>query len=176
MKDFARKTSKKRNYKKNKSVFRSNRQTPELISRQVFYFIIFISLGLISISIFYFKTDVTSIQFEDSVNNVEFDFPSSLMENSVLIESTQENKVNCEYYVQIGAYGNRKYAEEAEKMLKNEIENITINIVYSTLQPGKPLNSVITGPYQNRSGANNAKERITKRGFDPRLRTLCKQI
>ena len=176
MKDFARKTSKKRNYKKNKSVFRSKRQAPELISRQVFYFIIFISLGLISISIFYFKTDVTSIQFEDSVNNVEFDFPSSLMENSVLIESTQENKVDCEYYVQIGAYGNRKYAEEAEKMLKNEIDNISINIVYSTLQPGKPLNSVITGPYQNRSGANNAKERITKRGFDPRLRTLCKQI
>ena len=98
------------------------------------------------------------------------------MENSVLIESTEENKVNCEYYVQIGAYGNRKYAEEAEKMLKNEIDNISINIVYSTLQPGKPLNSVITGPYQNRSGANNAKERITKRGFDPRLRTLCKQI
>ena len=41
--------------------------------------------------------------------------------------------------------------------------------------PGKPLNSVISGPYLNRSAANNAKEKITKSGFDPRLRTLCKE-
>jgi len=34
---------------------------------------------------------------------------------------------------------------------------------------------VISGPYENKSSANNAKEKITKTGFDPRLRTLCKQ-
>ena len=28
---------------------------------------------------------------------------------------------------------------------------------------------------ENKSLANNAKEKITKTGFDPRLRTLCKQ-
>ena len=55
-------------------------------------------------------------------------------------------------------------------------QNITINTVYSSLEPGKPLNSVISGPYGNKSAANNAKEKITKNGFDPRLRTLCKQM
>jgi len=98
------------------------------------------------------------------------------MENSILIESNENQELECEYFVQVGAYGNKKYALEAEKILESEIQNITINIVYSTLQPGKPLNSVISGPYENRSAANNAKEKITKKGFDPRLRTLCKQI
>ena len=97
------------------------------------------------------------------------------MENSILIESNKNEQLECEYFVQIGAYGNKKYALEAEKMLEEEIQNITINTVYSSLQPGKPLNSVISGPYGNKSAANNAKEKITKNGFDPRLRTLCKQ-
>ena len=60
-------------------------------------------------------------------------------------------------------------------MLMGEIQNISIDIVYSTQLPGKPLNSVISGPYENRSAANNAREKITENGFDPRLRTLCKQ-
>ena len=37
------------------------------------------------------------------------------------------------------------------------------------------LHSVITGPYENRSAANNIKEKITNIGFDPQLRTLCKK-
>ena len=77
--------------------------------------------------------------------------------------------------MQVGAYGNKKYAYEAINMLSGEIKNLTINEVYSTLLPGKPLNSVISGPYVNRSAANNAKEKITKSGFEPRLRTLCKE-
>ena len=77
--------------------------------------------------------------------------------------------------MQIGAYGNKKYALEAKNMLQTEIEKISINEVYSTIQSGKLLSSVISGPYENKSLANNAKEKITKTGFDPRLRTLCKQ-
>ena len=64
---------------------------------------------------------------------------------------------------------------EAENMLKSDIQNISINDVYSTSNPGKLLNSVISGPYENKSAANNVKEKITKAGFDPRLRTLCKK-
>ena len=60
-------------------------------------------------------------------------------------------------------------------MLNSNIENLSINEVYSTLLPGKLLNSVISGPYINRSAANNAKEKITKIGFEPRLRTVCKE-
>ena len=87
----------------------------------------------------------------------------------------ENNSLECQYFVQIGAYGNKKYALEAIKMLNSDIENLSINEVYSTLLPGKLLNSVISGPYINRSAANNAKEKITKSGFEPRLRTVCKE-
>ena len=82
--------------------------------------------------------------------------------------------MSCEYFVQIGAYGNKKYAYEAQEILSN-IELISINEIYSASNPGKLLFSVLSGPYENRSAANNAKEQITKNGFDPRLRTLCKK-
>ena len=126
-------------------------------------------------SFLFFKTDIASTNPEDIFNNVTIDFPSSLLEDSVLIESSNDSELSCEYFVQIGAYGNKKYALEAEKMLMGEIQNISIDIVYSTQLPGKPINSVISGPYENRSAANNAREKITKNGFNPRLRTLCKQ-
>ena len=56
-----------------------------------------------------------------------------------------------------------------------KIEKISINEIYSTTQLGKLLHSVISGPYENKSLANNTKEKITKIGFDPRLRTVCKK-
>ena len=176
MKDFAKRTSKNTSTRKKKSVFRSNRKSSQVVSSKVIFFILSISLILIMTSFFYFRTDIESIKPEITLNNVTIDFPTSLMENSILIESNENQELECEYFVQVGAYGNKKYALEAEKILESEIQNITINIVYSTLQPGKPLNSVISGPYENRSAANNAKEKITKKGFDPRLRTLCKQM
>ncbi len=77
--------------------------------------------------------------------------------------------------MQIGAYGNKKYAIEAENMLSNQIPNISITEVYSSLRPGKLLNSVISGPYKNKSAANNAKEKITIEGFEPTLRTRCEK-
>ena len=110
-----------------------------------------------------------------SSNKIKIDFPTSLAKNSVLIETeSEENFLSCEYFVQIGAYGNKKYAYEAKDIL-NEIELITIDEIYSSSKPGKLLHSVITGPYENRSAANNIKEKITNRGFDPQLRTLCEK-
>ena len=82
--------------------------------------------------------------------------------------------LSCEYFVQIGAYGNKKYALEAQDMLNNEINNISINEVYSTAIPGKLIHSVVSGPYENKSSANNAKENITRIGFDPQLKATCK--
>ena len=63
---------------------------------------------------------------------------------------------------------------EAKEIL-SEVELITINEIYSNSKPGKLLHSVITGPYENRSAANNIKEKITNIGFDPQLRALCKK-
>jgi cell division protein FtsN len=97
------------------------------------------------------------------------------MEDSVLIETNNfSDDLECEYFVQIGAYGNKKYAYEAVKIL-DTIEFMTINDIYSSSDPGKLLHSVLSGPYENRSAANNAKEKITKKGFEPQLRTLCKK-
>ena len=177
MKDFAnRKISKKRS-NKSKQAFRSRRSTDNTISRSTIISMLAISAGLASISFFYFKTDVVSVKTQRTTNSVIIDFPSSLKKDSILIEieSGDESLGLCQYYVQIGAYGNKKYAMEAENMLKSDIQNISINDVYSTSNPGKLLNSVISGPYENKSAANNVKEKITKAGFDPRLRTLCKK-
>ena len=176
MKDFANIKKSKRKIIKKKSVFTSNRPLNRTISSSTILFLIFVSFSLVVTSMFYFKTDVISFKPESSTNSISIDFPSSLLENSVLIEFNEENSLmNCNYFVQIGAYGNKKYAIEALNIINDDIKDITINEVYSSLLPGKLLNSVISGPYSNRSSANNAKEKITKMGFDPRLRTVCKE-
>jgi len=175
MKDFANRTSTKKANKR-KSVFRSNRKSLNIISSETILYLLAISAGLVLTSIFFFKSDVRSFQSGIVSNNIIIDFPTSLMENSVLIESNSIlSAENCEYFVQIGAYGNKKFAVEAQNILSVEIENISINDIYSSQLPGKLLHSVISGPYENRSAANNSKEKITKKGFDPRLRTVCKK-
>jgi len=176
MKDFANIKKSKRKIIKKKSVFTSNKPLNKTISSSTILFLIFVSFSLVVTSMFYFKTDVISFKPESSTNSISIDFPSSLLENSVLIEFNEENSLmNCNYFVQIGAYGNKKYAIEAMNIINDDIKDITINEVYSSLLPGKLLNSVISGPYSNRSSANNAKEKITKMGFDPSLRTVCKE-
>ena len=176
MKDFANLKTKKADSAKKKAVFSSRKPSVSTISSNTLIILLFLSFGLAATSIFYFKTDIVSIKPNNTSNSVTIDFPTSLMENSVLIEFNENNAMmECEYFVQVGAYGNKKYAIEAINILNEEINDLTINEVYSTNMPGKLLNSVISGPYSNRSAANNAKERITKTGFDPRLRTLCKE-
>ena len=172
MKDFANIKQKRRKPTKKKTVFSSRKSSTRTVSSNTLMVLLLISLGLAATSIFYFKTDVSSIKSSNVTNSVTIDFPTSLMENSVLIEFNEENVLmECEYFVQVGAYGNKKYAIEAVNILDDDISDLTINEVYSTNLPGKLLNSVISGPYLNRSAANNAKEKITKSGFDPRLRT-----
>ncbi|MFQ3340172.1 MAG: hypothetical protein ACI9SS_000469 [Gammaproteobacteria bacterium] len=176
MKDFANRGSSNRNtraLKKNK--FRSKKRSIQVFTPITIMALIFISAFLVSISYLYFDTDIKNIEPRIDTNKVTIDFPTSLMNGSVLIEADiSSNLLSCDYFVQIGAYGNKKYAYEAENSLK-EIEFISINEIYSSSNPGKILFSVLSGPYPNRSAANNAKEKITKKGFDPQLRTLCKK-
>ena len=176
MKDFSNNNNKKKTIVKNKRIFTSKRAAPRTISGNTIIFLLIISLGLASLSFFYFKSDITSIKSEDSINSVTINFPTSLVNDSILIELNEDtSQLECEYFVQIGAYGNKKYALEAKNMLQNDIEKISINEIYSSIEPSKLLHSVISGPYENKSLANNTKEKITKTGFDPRLRTLCKK-
>ena len=176
MKDFANRNNKRNSNVKNKRVFRSKKTSTQTISSNTIIFLLIICFGLASVSFLYFKTDVISIKPEDSINSVTIDFPTSLKEDSILIESNENiSKMECEYFVQIGAYGNKKYALEAKSMLQAEIQRISINEVFSSLRSGKLLHSVISGPYENKSSANNAKEKITKTGFEPQLKERCKQ-
>ena len=176
MKDFANRKKTKIRNNKNKQAFGSKKSKDNSISKNTIVYLFSLAFFLAFISFFYFKTEVTSTKPKSSMNTVIIDFPSSLLEDRILIEEENiKNLVSCEYFVQIGAYGNKKYAIEAQNILKSEIQNISINEVYSSLSPGKLLHSVIPGPYENRSAANNSKEKITKNGFDPRLRTTCKQ-
>ena len=108
MKDFANRTSTKKANKR-KSVFRSKRKSLNIISSETILYLLAISAGLVLTSIFFFKSDVRSFQSGIVSNNIIIDFPTSLMENSVLIESNSIlTAENCEYFVQIGAYGNKK--------------------------------------------------------------------
>ena len=175
MKDFAGKNKKKKQ-RKNKSIFTLNRSSQRTISTKTITAVLMISIVMLSIALFYLKTDIESIKKDDVSNSITINFPTSLLENgTVLIQDFDEDSLECEYWVQIGAYGNKKYAIEAENMLSNQIPNISITEVYSSLQPGKLLNNVISGPYKNKSAANNATEKITIEGFEPNLRTRCEQ-
>ena len=176
MRDYAKRNLYKRNHiRTKKTVFRSKKKNTSVVSSSLLMGIIFMAITLAVISFMYFKTDIKTIEPRENLNNITIDFPTSLIENSILIDSSDEASfMSCEYFVQIGAYGNKKYAYEAQEILSN-IELISINEIYSASNPGKLLFSVLSGPYENRSAANNAKEQITKNGFDPRLRTLCKK-
>ena len=176
MRDYAKRNSSKRNnIRSKKTVFRSKKKNISVISDKLLLGLLLMSATLAAVSFMYFDTDIDVIEPRKNLNNIIIDFPTSLIKNSILIESSQkESFMSCEYFVQIGAYGNKKYAYEAKEIL-NEISPISINEIYSDANPEKLLHSVLSGPYENRSAANNAKEQITKSGFDPRLRTLCKK-
>lgn len=176
MKDYANRSSSKRNsIRAKKTVFRSKKKNTSIISGNLLLGLLLMSIMLAAVSFMYLDTDIDEIEPRKNLNNITIDFPTSLIESSILIDSgDEESFMSCEYFVQIGAYGNKKYAYEAKEIL-NDIKLISINEIYGASNPSKLLHSVLSGPYENRSVANNIKEQITKSGFDPRLRTLCKK-
>ena len=91
MKDFAnRNISKKRNITRKKTIFRTKKDNSPLISRNIISGIILLALTLGAISFFYFETDISSIKPRESSNNIKIDFPTSLAEDSVLIETVSD--------------------------------------------------------------------------------------
>ena len=119
MRDYAKRNSSKRNHiKTKKTVFRSKKKNTSVVSGSLLIGIIFMAVTLAVISFMYFKTDIKTIEPRENLNNITIDFPTSLIENSILIESSDESSfMSCEYFVQIGAYGNKKYAYEAQEIL-----------------------------------------------------------
>ena len=86
MKDFANKKTKRIKQINKNPIFSSGRTNNRTISISTIIFILLISFGLASASIFHFKSDVFSINIMEPKNSVVIDFPSSLTEDSVLIE------------------------------------------------------------------------------------------
>ena len=100
MKDFANLKNNKSNKLKKKTVFTSKKPNSNTISANTLTLLILISLGLVVISLFLFDTDVISIKSEKTSNTVSINFPTSLMENSVLIELDEKDAMlECEYFV-----------------------------------------------------------------------------
>ena len=83
-------------------------QITTTISTKTITAVFMISIVTLSIGLFYLKTDIESIKKDDVSNSITINFPTSLLENPVLIEVTDEiDSLECEYFVQIGAYGNK---------------------------------------------------------------------
>ena len=89
MKDFAGKNKKKKQ-RKNKSIFTLNRSSQRTISTKTITAVFMISIVTLSIGLFYLKTDIESIKRDDVSNSIAINFPTSLLENPVLIEVTDE--------------------------------------------------------------------------------------
>ena len=97
MKDFANRGSSSRNIrapKKNK--FRSKKKSIQVFTPVTIISLVLISASLVSISFLYFETDIKSVEPRMDTNNITIDFPTSLMNGSVLIESEINN--NCLLY------------------------------------------------------------------------------
>ncbi len=176
MKDFAnRKTYKKSNTLSNtRASFKSKKNTAQ-ISFSIIGSLVLCSFFLIFFSNFYFDTDIKLIEPREETNSVRIDFPSSLLEDNVLVEtfSSLEDFSNCSFFVQVETFGEKKYAYETTNSL-NEIKDIFIDEIQNTSNPGKIFYRVMNGPFENRSAANNSKEIIVKLGFSPMVRTICK--
>jgi len=115
MKDYANRNSiGKSQGKTKKTVYRSKRKNIETVPSTFLFGLAALAVLLTCISVFYFGTDIKTIDQRNIKNTVTINFPTSLMENSVLIETNDfSDTLECEYFVQIGAYGNKKYAYEA---------------------------------------------------------------
>ena len=97
MKDYANRSSiNKRRKETKKNVFRSKKKSIQVVSLGTFGGLIMFSAVLVAISIFYFGTDIETFKPRQPSNNVTINFPTSLMENSILIESNiDERFLDC---------------------------------------------------------------------------------
>ena len=122
------------NIRAKKTIFRSKKKNNSVISGNLLLGLLSMSVALAAVSFIYFDTDIEAIEPRKNLNSITIDFPTSLIENSILIESSDEESfMSCEYFVQIGAYGNKKYAPTYLKTTvfnnwgrSNEIKKTTV--------------------------------------------------
>lgn len=170
MKDFANRKQKRNNIRSAKTIFRSKRKIQDPIPFNAVLLLIITALTFVLLSFVIFKTNIKPYKPATTINEIKFSYDSDLQSDNILIEA--ENNLDffeCTYIIQVETFGQIKYAYETIETL-DDFNNLSIdkitsnNIIY---------HRVLSGPYANKSDANNAKETIVKRGFSPLLRTKC---
>ena len=86
MKDLSNLKNNKSKKVKKKAVFTSKKSNLKTISTKSLTLLVLMSSGLLIIPSLLFNTDVISIKSEKTINSVNINFPTSLIEDSVLIE------------------------------------------------------------------------------------------
>ena len=65
-------------------------------------------------------------------------------------------------------------AEELSKIMNFGL-NAYIELFYSTNDPNKPLYRILSGPFENKSLVNNARDMLIKNGRKPLILKKCSQ-
>ena len=175
MKDFAKKHPvNKPKRKRVKTSLRAKRELNQPLKIKHLFFIIgFTALVLFS-SYYLLKTDVKNLRGGVVNPKIEFLYPSDLERDTVLIELEGIIKAeDCEYLLQIEAYGRRIYAQEQLSSILTFDLEAYVEKTFSSSQPDKPLFKVMSGPYKTKSEVNNAREILIKNDRQPLILKKC---
>ena len=176
MKDFAKRINSKKSSKKNKSVnqrFITKKSFKNPFGLKTGLALVIISAIGAFVLINSMNSDVKKMMRLDINSNIEFSYPVGLTEDWVYTEDLDRSNEECNYILQIETYGRKIYAqEELTNILKLGLQPYIDNY-FSSKEPGKPYFRLMSGPYENKSAVNNAKEILIKSGRSPLIRQRC---
>jgi hypothetical protein len=175
VKDFAKKHPINSSKRKTPSAsLRAKRQLDQPIKLKHFFLIGGMAALLLLATNLILKTDVKNLRGHVANPTVEISYPIDLEQDSILIELegivTAEN---CEYRLQIEAYGKRIYAQEQLGAMLTFGLEAYVEKTFSASMPGKTLFRVMSGPYKTKSEVNNAREVLIKNNRQPLILKTC---
>jgi len=176
MKDFAKRINSKKSSKKNKSVnqrFITKKSFKSPFGLKTGLTLVIISAIGAFVLINSMNTDVKKIVGLDITSNIEFSYPVGLTEVWIYTEDLDRSNEECNYILQIETYGRKIYAqEELANILKLGLQPYIDNY-FNSKEPGKAYFRLMSGPYENKSAVNNAREILIKSGRSPLIRQRC---
>ncbi len=176
MKDFAKRINSRKSSKKNKSV--NQRFITKKSFKNPFGLKTGLILAIISaigafVLINIMNTDVRKMAGLNITSNIEYSYPVGLTEDWIYTEDLDSSNEECNYVLQIETYGRKIYAqEELSNILKLDLQPYIDNY-FSSKEPGKAYFRLMSGPYDNKSAVNNAREILIKSGRSPIIRQKC---
>ena len=175
MKDFVKKHPiNKSNRKISSARLRAKRDLDQPLKLKHLFITAGIAVALLVAVKFILETDVENLLGQVGNPTVEFLYPTDLKKDSVLVQSGGiVIEQNCEYLLQIEAYGKRIYAQEQLGILLSLGLKSYVERTFSSSQPDKPLFKVMSGPYKTKSEVNNAREVMMKNNRQPLVISKC---